>query len=88
MITVRFCIVVKKDGLDEEGFVEALNEYGEVFDREDNKFDEEVRMFYVEAPFSKYIRFKLDFICAEPFKYVLFPMASYEDKMKIEKEMM
>ena len=87
MILVRFCVVVKKDGLDEEGFVEILNEYGEVFDREDNKLDEDVRMFYIEAKFSKYVRFKLDFICAEPFEYVLFPMASVEDKMKFEKEL-
>lgn len=83
---VKFVVVVQVDGLDEEGFVEAISKYGEVFDREDNELDEEtpVRMFYIDTTFGKYVRFKLDFNCAEPQRYVLFPMASLEDKRKVE----
>lgn len=86
MLEVRFVVVVKKDELNEDGFVDEISEYGTVWSREDGDIGEPVRLLFVRSDFGRYTRFKLKYNCAEPRQFVLFPMASLEDKMKIEKE--
>lgn len=88
-IGVKCVMVVQKEGLNEEGFVEDLKEYGEVWDREDNILDTDpdsnipVRMFYIKTDFGKYVKLKLDYMCVEPRRFVLFPMMSLNDKIKV-----
>ena len=89
IIGVKCVMVVQKEGLDEEGFVKDLEEYGEVWDREDNVLDTEpesnipVRMFYIKTTYGKYVKLKLDYMCVEPRRFVLFPMMSLNDKIKV-----
>ena len=81
MITIRFAVVFQKDGLDETGVAEDVqNVYGfKISEIQDDVLDERipVKIFFMETDsFGKYFRFKLDYNCAEASdqKYVLFPM--------------
>lgn len=89
LFRVRYVVVFQKDGLDEEGVINDINEkYGTVWDREDKELDADtpVTLIYVDASIGQYALFKRIFNCVEPRKYVLFPMASLEDKKCVEAE--
>lgn len=89
LFRVKYAVVFQSDGLDEQGVINDINEkYGTVFDREDNKLDDDtpVTLIYVDASIGQYALFKAIFNCVEPQKYVLFPMESLEDKKLIETE--
>ena len=89
MIGLRFVVIVQVDGLNEEEFKKELSHYGKVWRVEDDELGENtpVKKFFVDSDFGKYFVFKLDYNCVEPRQYVLFPMASFEDKIKMQKEL-
>lgn len=84
-IGIKFAVVVTVDGLHEEEFVDDISKYGEVIDAETENLDEDtpVKIFYIKSVFSNYVKFKLDYNCVEPREYVLFPMATIDDKFKV-----
>lgn len=89
MFRVRYVVVFQNDGLNAEGVINDINkEYGTVFDQEEKALDEEtpVTLMYIDGSLSQYISFKFAYNCVEPRKYVLFPMASREDKKLVEAE--
>ena len=84
-IRVKYVVVFQKDGLDETIIDDLNNNYGTVFDVEDNELDENtpVKMYYIDGTFGQFTKIKWDLNCvaAETNQYVLFPMASREDAM-------
>ena len=89
-IRIKYVIIFQKDGLD-ESIIDDLNKsYGTVTEVEDKMLDDEtpVRLYYIDGTFGQFTKVKLDLNCvsAEDSNYVLFPMASREDKLKILKQ--
>ena len=85
-ILVNFAFVVQNDGLDEEGLKEELSEQVDVIDIQ--YYDEDT-IFILKGTLADYWTIKLRYYCLEhpEQKYVLFPMASPEEKRKA-KEML
>ena len=93
MFDVRFCVVCMKEGMDDEGTRAELSKLCKVVDTFDDTVIAEgigaipVRIYVLEGSIGTYAWIKTAYKCAEDpkQKYVLYPMATYEDKEKQER---
>lgn len=88
LFDVTYAIVFQKDGLDETIFNDLDGSYGKFVRKEEYELEDgtSVVVGYMKGSVVDYTWFKSRFCCAEPRKHILFPMASEEDKIAIEKE--
>ena len=88
-IGVKYVVVIKREELDVEGTKELLSRYGEVTEVEDSELEDgyPVALFYIDGTFGQFVKIKLELNCidSEENKYILFPMASREDKNEVLK---
>lgn len=95
MLKVKYVVVFKKDGLNVNGLLNELMDIGgiivtDITDDElvsdDGSEKTPVKLYFMESSFSKFFKFKLKYNCvtAEDSQYVLFPMESLTEKMKVE----
>ena len=91
-LRVKYAVVFKADRLDLEGLKNTLSDWGEIFEIDDDellsndgKEKTPVKVVYIDMPFGKAFRFKLEFNCveAEDNQYVLFPMENYQEKLSV-----
>lgn len=81
---IRYAIIFSKNSLNLKETIEWLNdEYGTVTEVRD---DDDFVVAYITSSLSQYLMFKLKNNCVEPREFVLVPMASYEDKVLVEKD--
>ena len=89
-LEVRYVVVIQREELDVEATKELLSRYGEVTEIEDSELEDgyPVALFYINGTFGQFVKIKLELNCvdSEKNKYILFPMASLEDKEKVLKE--
>lgn len=88
-IEVRFAIIFQEDGLDLEGMKEELSQHGTITEIQDDMIigDEgniPVKIVYITGTLSDYWSVKFKYNCVEnPMqRYVLWPMAGYEERKK------
>ena len=86
---IRFVIVFQVDGLDLEGLKPDLEKYGKVVDVEYRTDDDlgDLCLVTMESSLGDFLTLKVILNAVSPTgqRYVLFPMASWEDKMAVEK---
>ena len=87
-MVIRCGVLFKNDGLDLEGVKEDLSKYGTIFDVQEIELDEDTpcTLIFLEQSFANHFKLKLDFNCATApdNRYILLPMASIQDKLKVD----
>ncbi len=86
MFEIRYGIVFLVDGLNLEGVIKDLSNYGEVTDVLDEMLgDDPVKIVFITCDFAKAFKLKLDYNCvsAEDNKYLLFPMKDMFEAAKV-----
>ena len=90
MFDIRYAVVFKKDGLDDEGTRKLLSKYGTIFDVLDETLEDEmpIKLYFIDGTLRDFTKIKLDLNCvsAEDNLYLLIPMLNLEEKLKVLRE--